>query len=134
MKDMSEEYWRKKLTPEEYKVLRQKHNEYAFTGAYFDKKDPGVYKCVGCGTPLFSSAAKYDSGRGWPSFWEAIDDNKIELHPDDSFDMHRTEVTCATCGGHLGHLFDDGPQPTGQRYCLSSVALAFDPKAYKKAK
>lgn len=124
-------YWQKKLTPEQYRILREKGTEPAFTGAYYDKKDTGVYRCAACGQELFSSHTKYDSGSGWPSFWDAIDDSKIELTNDDRYGMHRISVSCANCGGHLGHLFDDGPNPTGQRYCLSSSALDFKPKTAK---
>ncbi len=125
-------YWREKLTPEQYRVLRQRGTEPAFAGAYYDKKDAGVYRCAACGQALFSSRAKYDSGSGWPSFWDTIDKSKLELTDDYSFGMHRIEVNCATCGGHLGHLFPDGPKPTGQRYCLSSPALNFEPEPPKQ--
>jgi peptide-methionine (R)-S-oxide reductase len=118
--------WREQLTPEQYRILRQKGTEPAFTGAYYDEKAEGVYRCAACGTPLFSSETKYESGSGWPSFYDAVDRGNVELHRDTSHGMIRTEVTCATCGSHLGHLFPDGPQPTGQRYCINSAALELD--------
>lgn len=117
--------WKEKLTSEQYRVLREKGTELPFSGALLNNKDEGVYRCAACKTPLFSSKTKFDSGSGWPSFWDAVDDSKIRLVADDSHGMHRTEVQCATCGGHLGHLFDDGPGPTGQRYCINSVSLDF---------
>lgn len=117
--------WKTKLTPEQYRVLREKGTELPFTGALLDNKDDGVYRCAACKTPLFSSKTKFDSGSGWPSFWDAVDESKVRLVADDSHGMHRTEVQCATCGGHLGHLFNDGPGPTGQRYCINSVSLDF---------
>ena len=118
--------WREQLTPEQYRILRQKGTEPAFTGAYYDEKAEGVYRCAACGTALFSSETKYESGSGWPSFYDAVDRGNVELHRDTSHGMIRTEVTCATCGSHLGHLFPDGPQPTGQRYCINSAALELD--------
>jgi peptide-methionine (R)-S-oxide reductase len=118
--------WREALTPEQYRILREKGTERAFTGAYVDEKSEGVYRCAACGTPLFSSETKYDSGSGWPSFYDAVDRGNVELHRDTSHGMIRTEVTCATCGSHLGHLFPDGPQPTGQRYCINSASLELD--------
>ena len=124
--ELSEREWKDKLTPEQYAVLREAGTEPAFTGAYWDKKEPGVYRCAGCGTELFSSDTKYDSGSGWPSFYEATDPERVAFREDRSHGMVRTEVVCAACGGHLGHLFDDGPEPTGQRYCINSAALAFD--------
>ena len=117
--------WKDKLTPEQYKVLRQKGTELPFSGALLNNKDEGVYRCAACKTSLFSSKTKFDSGSGWPSFWDTIDESKVRLVADDSHGMHRTEVQCANCGGHLGHLFNDGPGPTGQRYCINSVSLDF---------
>jgi peptide-methionine (R)-S-oxide reductase len=124
--EKSDREWREELTPEQYRILREKGTEPAFTGAYYDEKTEGVYRCAACGTPLFSSETKYESGSGWPSFYDAVDGGNVELHRDTSHGMIRTEVTCATCGSHLGHLFPDGPQPTGQRYCINSAALDLD--------
>jgi peptide-methionine (R)-S-oxide reductase len=122
----SEEEWRAELTPEQYDVLREAGTEPPFTGIYHDCKEPGVYRCAGCGQELFSSDTKYDSGTGWPSFWEPLESENVVARPDDSLLGRRTEVLCARCGGHLGHVFDDGPQPTGQRYCINSAALNLD--------
>jgi peptide-methionine (R)-S-oxide reductase len=121
--------WREILTPEQYEVLRRKGTERAFTGAYTDTEDPGVYRCAACGAELFSSNTKFDSGTGWPSFTEPAVAESVELRPDNSYGMTRTEVVCRQCGGHLGHVFDDGPGPTGQRYCINGVCLVLDRKA-----
>ncbi|HYE95929.1 MAG TPA: peptide-methionine (R)-S-oxide reductase MsrB [Rubricoccaceae bacterium] len=123
----TDEEWRARLTPEQYRVLREKGTEPAFTGTYNDVKERGVYRCAGCGTPLFTSDEKYDSGSGWPSFWDAVDQGNIALHDDRSYGMHRVEATCAVCGGHLGHVFPDGPRDkTGLRYCINSASLTLD--------
>jgi peptide-methionine (R)-S-oxide reductase len=122
----SDEEWRKQLTPEEYHVTREKGTERAFTGRYWNNKKDGTYKCVCCGTPLFESSTKYDSGCGWPSFWKARDDQGVATGTDLSHGMERTEVMCRTCGAHLGHVFDDGPAPTGLRYCMNSASLSFE--------
>lgn len=121
--DMNDEKWKKKLTPQQYRVLRQKDTEIPFTGKFVHTKDKGMYVCAACGTELFSSDAKFDSGTGWPSFDVPANTKNIELHTDKSFGMSRTEVTCKTCGGHLGHLFDDGPTKTGKRFCINSCSL-----------
>lgn len=129
MKDKDEAYWKEKLTPEQYRVLRESATEPAFVGEYVDTEDPGMYKCAACGQVLFSSDTKFHSGSGWPSFWNAVDPHKVELVDDDSHGMHRIEVKCANCGSHLGHVFPDGPsEHGGQRYCINSVALTLDPK------
>jgi peptide-methionine (R)-S-oxide reductase len=117
--------WRAELSPERYRVLREAGTEPAFTGALLHNKEAGTYACGACGNELFASETKYDSGSGWPSFYDAIDRKAIALLDDDSLGMRRVEVRCARCGSHLGHLFDDGPEPTGQRYCMNSLALDF---------
>jgi peptide-methionine (R)-S-oxide reductase len=125
--ERSEEEWRSILSDEEYRVLRKRGTERAFTGRYHDEKTPGLYRCRGCGAPLFSSDTKYESGTGWPSFYDVVDEDNVREEDDRKLFMKRTEVLCAACGGHLGHVFPDGPQPTGLRYCINSAALELDP-------
>lgn len=126
---LTDEEWRKKLTPEQYAVLREKVNEAPFTGALLHNTETGMYTCAACGQPLFSSDTKFDSGSGWPSFYDVATKGAVKLLEDDSFGMQRTEVVCSNCGSHLGHLFHDAPdQPTGERFCISSNALQFKKK------
>ena len=128
LKKMPEDYWKKKLTPEQYNILREKGTEAPFSGKFYKNFENGMYECAGCGNPLFSSETKFDSDCGWPSFDRSLEGN-VELFSDDSLGMRRTEVVCKNCGGHLGHLFDDGPkETTGKRFCINSISLNFKPK------
>ena len=126
--EKSDEEWKEILTPEEFKILRKKGTEPPFTGKLLHNRKKGVYSCTGCGNELFKSSSKFDSGTGWPSFFEPISEDSIEVKIDSSHGMKRTEILCRTCGGHLGHVFGDGPEPTGLRYCMNSAALHFKEK------
>jgi peptide-methionine (R)-S-oxide reductase len=126
--EKTDEQWREELTPEQFSVLRQQGTERAFTGKYWDCHDDGIYRCAGCGAELFDAGTKYDSGSGWPSFTEPMFADAVEVRVDRSHGMAREEVVCARCGGHLGHVFPDGPGPTGQRFCMNSCSLDLDPK------
>ena len=130
--DKSDEEWRKQLTPEQYRVMREKGTERPFTGEYEKTKEKGMYVCAGCGNPLFSSDTKYESGSGWPSFYEPLTEASVRTEEDGSMFMKRTEVLCSRCDAHLGHVFDDGPQPTGERYCMNSVSLKLQKNEVKK--
>ena len=124
----TDDEWRRELTPEQFYILRQKGTERAFTGAYAHTKTPGVYLCAACGQELFASDTKFESGSGWPSFFRPIGQDRVESHEDTSHGMHRVEITCSRCDSHLGHVFPDGPRPTGMRYCVNSASLKLDPK------
>jgi peptide-methionine (R)-S-oxide reductase len=128
IKKKNEAFWKKKLTPEQYHVLREKGTERPFTGKFYKNFEDGMYHCAACGSQLFSSDTKFDSECGWPSFDRALSSDAVEFHDDRSFGMHRTEVLCKRCGSHLGHLFEDGPTETGQRYCINSLSLTFESK------
>lgn len=124
--EKTDQEWREELTPDQYRILRQKGTERPFTGLYYKTKDEGTYVCAGCGNQLFDSDTKYESGCGWPSFYAPANEETVERHLDTSHGMVRTEITCSRCGGHLGHVFEDGPQPTGLRYCINSAALQLE--------
>ena len=126
--EKTEAQWREALTAEQFYVCREKGTERAFSGAYWDTKTPGTYRCAACGEPLFSSQTKFDSGTGWPSFWQPLDGDAVATETDQSLGMVRTEVHCQRCGSHLGHVFPDGPKPTGLRYCINSVSLQLEPQ------
>lgn len=126
--EKSEEQWRRELTPEQYRVTREQGTERPFTGEYWDTTTPGTYRCVGCGEPLYASETKFDAGCGWPSFWAPVDESVIDTQADHSFGRLRTEVHCRRCGAHLGHVFPDGPEPTGLRHCINSASLRLEPK------
>jgi peptide-methionine (R)-S-oxide reductase len=126
--EKSDAEWRKTLTPEQYRIMREKGTERAFTGVYVDNHDKGIYRCAACGEPLFDADTKYDSGSGWPSFFQPLEAGKVDTEEDTTHGMRRTEVMCKKCGAHLGHVFNDGPRPTGLRYCVNSASLEFEKK------